>query len=413
MARQGTDALAYASAASSMSPSAYPLSSRSRSTLSFEANRSLPAANKGHQRIPDAVAAHRYLDAIDACGGVHQAIQNVATRLTLENIQNEWVPVTVNQTEYDNSYVCSPYTAYISYARDELGLLNNVFLETALKGVIGLGSLTLKQAKINQTVSLNNWLVSTNLVPDWSEATLQTLVTDLTQRYPDHSLSLRSLNARTDGDMMARLKAHGWLLIPARQVYLFDNENTDWWKRNNCKNDQRLLRKTILRYAPASELEYEDFADIERIFTQLFIDKHSAHNPQFSTEFLYHLHTSGLVDFHTFRDSSGQVVGAIGVFTQRDIITTPILGYDTRLPKSLGLYRLLMAVLLKHTYESGKLMNLSSGAAEFKRMRGGQPHIEYTAFYVKHLPPKRRHLMQAFAGLVNRTAPNQFEKHQL
>lgn len=358
-------------------------------------------------------ATHRYLEAIQAAGGVHQAIRNVTTRLTLEKIDDDWVPVTVNQAEYDNSYVCSPYTAYISYARDELGLLNNVFLETALKGAIGLGSLALKHAKINQTVSLNNWLVSTNLVPNWSEATLQNLVADLTRRYPDHSLSLRSLNARTDGDMMRRLKAQGWLLVPARQVYLFDNENTDWWKRNNCKNDQRLLRKTILQYAPASELEYDDFADIERIFTQLFIDKHSIHNPQFSADFLYHLHKSGLVDFHTFRDSSGQVVAAIGLFTQRDIITTPILGYDTRLPKSLGLYRLLMAVLLKHTYESGKMMNLSSGAAQFKRMRGGQPHLEYTAFYVEHLPNKRRRLLQGFAALVNRTAPKLFEKHQL
>ncbi len=138
-------------------------------------------------------ATHRYLEAIQAAGGVHQAIRNVTTRLTLEKIDDDWVPVTVNQAEYDNSYVCSPYTAYISYARDELGLLNNAFLETALKGAIGLGSLALKHAKINQTVSLNNWLVSTNLVPDWSEATLQNLVSDLTQRYPDHSLSLRSL----------------------------------------------------------------------------------------------------------------------------------------------------------------------------------------------------------------------------
>lgn len=345
--------------------------------------------------------------------GLNAAIKNVITQLQLIEMDGQAVPCTINRTEYDNSYVCSPFTAYISYAKDELGLLENPLLETGLKGAIGLASGALKLAKINQTVSLNNWLVSTNLVPDWSTEALKNTQQQLTTTYPDYSLSIRSLNQISNADLMQRLEQQGWLMIPARQVYLFDNKETHWWKRNNCKNDQRLLRKTTLHYTDNSSFSSEDFLQMETCFNQLFIEKHSPYNPQFTAAFFKELHQAGLVDFHGFRNASGTLIGFIGLFTQQKTITTPMLGYDTRLPRSLGLYRLLMAVLLKKTYESGLMMNLSSGAAGFKRQRGGIPTIEYTAFYVKHLPAKRRWALQQFAKVLNQYAPKMFEKHQI
>lgn len=345
--------------------------------------------------------------------GMRHAIRNIDTELKLEEIEGRLVPITINSTQYDNSYVCSPYTAYISYAKEELGLLNNLWLETGLKSVMGLASGALKLAKINQTVSINNWLVSTNLVPEWSPETIEDFTQSLSQRYPDHSLSIRSLNGRTNTKLMQSLQQKGWLLIPARQVYVFDNQHTDWWKRNNTKNDQRLLRKTTLQYVSNEDLFPEDFQAIETCFNQLFIEKHSPYNPQFTAEYFQALHAAGLVNFHCFRSISGHIVGAIGLLTQQDTITSPILGYDTRLPKSLGLYRLLIAVLLKETYESGLRMNLSSGAGPFKRMRGGEPEIEYTAFYVEHLPKKRRWALCQFAKLLNQTAPHLFNKYQI
>ena len=55
--------------------------------------------------------------------GTKKAIGNIDSELDRIKIGQSWVPLSINQTEYHNSYVCSPYTAYISYAKDELGLI--------------------------------------------------------------------------------------------------------------------------------------------------------------------------------------------------------------------------------------------------------------------------------------------------
>lgn len=346
--------------------------------------------------------------------GLNNAISNVQTKLDTLVIEGQPVPITLNQEEYGNSYVCSPYTAYISYAEDELQLIHSAGQRSVFKLAIRIADRLLKLAKINQTLSINNWLVSTNLPPNWSADTIPELTNRLIERYPQYSFSIRSLNAHNNLDLMNALKDSGWLLIPARQVYLFDNKQRDWWKRSHTKRDQSLLRNTSLQMVEPEQHQQADFAEIYRCFNQLFIEKHSLFNPQFTAEFLYQLHTTGLMKFYSFRDpETSTIIASIGLFTQQEIITTPIVGYDTERPKELGLYRLLMAVLLKQTYETGQMMNLSSGAGSFKRARGGIATIEYTAFYTKHLAWHRQLIMAGFAKVLNKFGPKVLESNQI
>ncbi len=332
-------------------------------------------------------------------------IRNLHTDYQTLEIQGHIIPITKNQTDYHNSYVCSPYTAYISYARDELGLLSNKGLRWFLKGVIQVASGLLKLGKINQTIAINNWLFSTNLIPKWHAETIQNLTQHLSQENPKHSLTIRSLNQETDHDVMQNLQQQGWLLLPARQIYLFTKDD-NWWQRNNVKNDQRLLRKTKLTLVAPKDHQTQDFIDIENCFHQLFIEKHSQYNPQFTAVFFELAHRHQQVEFFSFKDKSGRIIASIGLFTQHNIITAPIVGYDTNLPQKLGLYRLLMAILLKITHERNQTLNLSSGASHFKRQRGGKPIIEYTALYVKHLPFTQRIILKTFSRLLNHFGSN-------
>lgn len=72
------------------------------------------------------------------------------------------------------------------------------------------------------------------------------------------------------------------------------------------------------------------------------------------------------------------------------LITAPIVGYDTRLPGKEGLYRMLTALCIEEAARRRWVLNFSSGASHFKRLRGGAPEIEYSMVYVRHLPAARR-----------------------
>ena len=384
----------------------------SAQTIDSPAEPHLTLVKNAHQPQHTLSAGETFIGIVNQLGTT-SSIRNVETQLKAIEIAGQIVPITVNRTEYENSYVCSPYTAYISYGRDELGLIKNALFRSILKTVIGGVGKLLRAAQINQTISINNWLVSTNLLPHWTLQDIEQFTSRLVINYPDHSLMIRSLNRHTDGEVMNQLEATEWLFMPARQVYLFDHQDRQWWKRSHTKRDQSFLRKTQLTRVAPQQHQDSDFADIEFCFNKLFIDKHSQYNPQFTAEFMKQLHRAGLVYFHSFRNDEGRIIASIGLFTQQNIITTPIVGYDTEQPKELGLYRLLMAVLLKETYESGKMMNLSSGAGGFKRARGGQPEVEYTALYIDHLSGKQKWLLKQFAKLLRRYGPKVLQDNEV
>lgn len=68
-------------------------------------------------------------------------IANVETKAALLDTGENLFPVTINFEEYESSYVCSPYTACVSYAKEEMSKLNNKLLEMLLSSTVNvLGS---------------------------------------------------------------------------------------------------------------------------------------------------------------------------------------------------------------------------------------------------------------------------------
>ena len=61
--------------------------------------------------------------------GVTAFIENINTQLFLLEVDDLILPVTLNNAEFENSYVCSPYTHYISYALEELWELKTMARE--------------------------------------------------------------------------------------------------------------------------------------------------------------------------------------------------------------------------------------------------------------------------------------------
>lgn len=97
----------------------------------------------------------------------------------------------------------------------------------------------------------------------------------------------------------------------------------------------------------------------------------------------------------------GRIDGEVGWFTSSAVISAPIVGYDTALPQRTGLYRQLTRLCLQEAVERRQVLNFSSGAAEFKRLRGGQPQIEYSLIYIAHLSWGRRLVWTALRRLLH------------
>jgi hypothetical protein len=354
---------------------------------------------------------HRFAKAMSSAP-IEVLVRNVRAELLVLAEGETVFPLTVTDARDENSYVCSPYTTYVSYAREELPKLANPALERALGAVIGATGAALERGRVDDVVFVNNWLLSTNLYPRWSAERIDEIVRRCTSRWPDHALAFRSLNADTNRVLLAALRDAGFFFLPSRQVYLFDGRSGAFAERHNTRIDLGLLSRDY-EIVPHERIEPRDMPRFEALYRMLYLDKYSYLNPQYTAEFMRAAHETEWLRFSALRSANGSIDGVLGTFEIDGVITAPIVGYDTSAPRSKALYRRLMAIVLRETLERGLTLNLSSGAAEFKRLRGGTPAIEYTAVYDRHLSVGRRAVWRSLAALVDRIGVPLLRRYEL
>lgn len=308
-------------------------------------------------------------------------------------------PVTLSSPCEDNAWVVSPATTYGRYAVEESERLGPVWARPPLRAVTDWAAKEMRATGLGRAVTVNNWLLSTNLYPPLEAATVKTLRDGCIARWPTSTLWFRSLNRTQHGPWLDALVAAGFRLIPTRQVYLFDDLAAN--RRSNLKGDLALMRKTTLQPAAHDDFAPTDFERSERLYAQLYLEKYSALNPAYTAMFLRAWHQAGLLRMTGWRDADGRLQAVVGILSQGGVSTAPIVGYDTSLPQSLGLYRLLMAQVFRHAIESRNVLNLSAGAASFKRLRGGVPTIEYSAVYARHLPLRGRRFLWTLRAVTS------------
>ncbi|MCE2991838.1 MAG: hypothetical protein LW825_02795 [Candidatus Jidaibacter sp.] len=345
--------------------------------------------------------------------GAQKFIANVETETALLEVDGYIFPVTINNKEYESSYVCSPYNACISYSKEEMSKLGNKPLEFALQTLANISGLLLKSAKINKVVSINNWLLSTNLYQAWDGEGIKTMTDFLVQTFPDHVLMSRSLNEHTNPTLLKQYAQNGYDFVPSRQVYLFDKANGDYLKKNNVKWDFALLEDTGYCIVTHDEITPGDYSRITDLYNKLYLDKYSYHNPQFTIECIALWHKHKLVVMQGLRNQSGILDGIAGCFERDGITTAPLVGYDTALPQSIGLYRMLIALVIKRAHIHNMVLNCSSGASEFKRLRGAVPEIEYSVIYTKHLSLYRRVIWRILIWILSYIGVPLMRKYKL
>ncbi|WP_113065596.1 GNAT family N-acetyltransferase [Oleiagrimonas sp. MCCC 1A03011] len=348
---------------------------------------------------PDAFNAQ-----VDAFLGVHcsrpthSLIANVHARVDAVTAGNVRLPATINDDEDEQAWICSPYTTYYRYALEEVARFGHPLLSAPLRLLIhGAGAL-LRRSRIDRAVTLNHWLVSTNSYPCLHDVDLDRAITEAKDRWPDHALWFRSLNTAHHADWLRALIRLGGVLLPSRQVYLFDDVASLAHRHRDLKRDLALLRKG--EGVTCAPLQEDDHDRAAALYHELYVRKYSPLNPQYRSDLLRAWSHAGLLHLHGLRDDRGVLQGVVGILRMGNLLTSPIVGYNTALPQKLGLYRRLAARVLHEAAEQDDLVNLSAGVADFKRQRGGRPAIEYSVVLVDHLPRARRHALRALGGIL-------------
>ncbi len=347
--------------------------------------------------------------------GPEQFGQNIHTRMFALLIDDLVLPVTVNAREYANSYVVSPYTHYVSYAKEELYLVKNRLIKQALAGFVSSLGTVMKLGRINQVVQVNNWLLSTNLYPVVTAEQVAAILAFLRERFPRHTILWRSINPYSDGALYQHLREHGASMLPSRQTYFihpsvpgFVPSKAKWL----TKRDYALLNTHGYEVVRADGLSHEDIPRLLALYNALYVTKYSVYNPQWTERFLELALDKQILHIAALR-KAGKIDAVLGYFCRNGVMTTPLFGYDTSQPQSLGLYRMLSAVLLQIASENGHLLNESSGAAQFKRNRGAVGAGEYSAVFHRHLPLYRRIPWMLLTWIVEKVGVLIMKKYKL
>ncbi|TAJ49806.1 MAG: ATP-grasp domain-containing protein [Herbiconiux sp.] len=292
------------------------------------------------------------------------------------------------------SYVVSPVSHYVLYAREELGEIRSPSMRRAASALItGLG-LVLRWSRADDVVFVGNALVSTNLLPELPLSDVQRLTRTLVSQHPCAAIGWRSVHGRGSNSPEV-LRRAGYRLIPSRSILFTSTRGTDWLRPRDTMRDRRLLEASGYRVVAAvidPATGRSDAATRDRIaelYRMLYLDKYSLLNPAYTAEFIGAAQAAGLLRFVLLvRD--GRIDGAFGYSLVDGLLAAPVLGYDTAMPAEIGLYRMLSYLIARTAHEHDSDVHGSSGVADFKRNRGAENEVEFTAVFVRHLPLRRR-----------------------
>jgi len=350
----------------------------------------------------DAKYAQAYLEPM-IMQGTTEYMTNVNTTLLLARMDDLVLPVTVNEEEYDNAYVCSPYTHYVRYAKQELTMLQKPMLEKGLSMLLSFIGWGMKKSRINKVVHVNNWLLSTNLYPAMTGEQAIHILKAVRERYPQHTVIFRSLSSALHSNLITGLQESGCRCIPSRQIYLYQAHNPNFGNAKSrwlLKRDQALLNKHGYELVSGADIAESDIPRIVELYRMLYLEKYSYDNPQFSERFIATARANGTLSLHGLR-KEGRLDAVMGYFCRNGVMTTPLFGYDTNIPQSVGLYRMLSACLIGQAQNNRALLHESAGAAQFKRNRGAEADFEYSAVYDRHLPLYRQWCWALLDRLLN------------
>ncbi len=344
--------------------------------------------------------------------GVEHYIKNIETELRILVAGDHIIPITINSHEYENSYICSPHTHYVSYAKEELTVLNSQFGRFILNHLLtGLG-FVLRKGFINKTIMVNNWLLSTNTYTSLNLSLIEAVRIFLVKHFPGYAIVFRSVDYYRYHHLFNSLKNMKYKLIANRKVYILDPASPEAFKnKRDVQRDKLLLDQTMYKFHQDPQVTPKIAGRLKLLYDQLYVSKYSQFNPQYSVKFIKLIASIKQFDIVTAQNS-GRVDGMVVMFKFSGVLSAPLLGYDNSVPQIAGLYRMLMFLFREESLETGLLCHASSGVGSYKINRGFDPSIEYFVVYDHHLKMNRRATWRFLEFIANQIGARLLAKRE-
>lgn len=345
--------------------------------------------------------AGRYVRALVEAGA-ERFVANATSRAMLLMLDDRALPLTVDDGGYGRTYVASPHSAFVLYAREETRLIDSLWGRSLARALLHPLDRLLRSAAVNRAVHVDNWLLSTNLHRGWNGEGLPAVRQLLSERFPNHFIIVRSLDRWSSPNLLAAARDDGWILVPTRQIWVVDDLESQWRPRNNFANDRRALAASGLTVEEPAAFSGGEAERVALLYRMLYLDRHSHLNPQFTAAFVLLTQRIGLISYRVARNASGEIMAFAGMMVSDGVMTPPLVGYDSSRPQRDALYRIASWLYSDWAMSRGLRLHGSAGAADFKRRRGARGEIEYMAVYAGHLGQWRRVAVRALALLAER-----------
>ena len=327
--------------------------------------------------------------------GVSKYVTNVPTEVEQFLICHNGyaLPFTVSSRE-QKVFCVSPKTCWFDYPR----LLYRKSVGRRPAPVSNfLLLLTRMVVRFEKTVTVNNWWLTSNRTPDLPEDSLRAITEYLAAKYPKHILIMKSVRETDPTQIIGGLRRIGYGLIKFRWMFF---RTPDAKKTKNFKADRNLLKNTPLKTGYLTYMNNATAEQCERLFRKLYLQKHTDMNTAFNAAWMRLAANTRFLDFFT-AELDEKVKSFVVSFHDANGINVGVCGYDQEAPKSMGLYRMLVASALLRGEADLKDVNLSTAVPDYKKRRCNKMVIEYEGVYTEHLPVVTRLLMRFFIWCYN------------
>lgn len=304
------------------------------------------------------------------------------------------VPLAVCPDTSPRASILQPTAHYLDYPSIEIAKVSSFWTESRLKLATQPLRQLFKIGGIDRVAYLNHWLTTAAPPIRASTAELRRSFAEIAGDYPGHAVVIPNVVPALHGDYPNRLEAAGCLLIPSRVVWIYDPAKSRlgsaFQNRRHSMNKARRARESLAPGMVGRKELCRRLDEVHRLYRELYIDRYSRLNPQYTETFFARLIESPAIEATGWVDPDDRLEMFSLDRTVEGAMVWSVKGHSLEAVRPRRLNGACFGHYIVRADAEGGPSNWGGGSGQFKRQRGAEPAQEFDAVYLRHLKKGRR-----------------------